>query len=122
MRNNKISPFFNFKSRGRKLGDFTLTLTLPTGDPQTQAEDFSARLTAWLARQSEDFKGNAEAPAIAAPTADGNARLTLRCTEDAMARIERQFAGDILRVDPPARHACGAIYPPKVDPWDISKW
>ena len=116
MRRQKISPVFNFVSSGKPLADYTLTLTKPGDDPSSQAEDFRARLTQWLRLQGDDAKGNAEAPAVA------DARITLRCTEETLGRIERQFAGDILKIDPPAQHMRGTIFPPKVDPWDVSRW
>lgn len=121
MKNKDIRIAFNFCARGKALQDYTLTLTKPDGRPATQAEDFRARLTQWLRLQGDDFKGNAEAPVATAP--DGrNARVALRCTEDTLVRVERQFAGDILRIEPPAKHMRGTVYPPKVDPWDTSKW
>ena len=109
MKHKDITSLFNFVSRGRELNDYTLTLTRP--------ENFCPRLTRWLQMQGDDFKGNAEAPKEL-----DNARLSLRCTEETMSRIERQFAGDILSVSPPAEHHRNAVYPPKVDPWDVSKW
>jgi hypothetical protein len=117
MAKQKLSDLFNFVARSKALQDYTVTLTRPDADLVAQAGDFRERLMNWLRLQGDDFKGNAEAPIVAK---DG--KVSLRCTEDTVARIERQFAGDILRVDPPARHARGAVYPPKVDPWDISKW
>lgn len=118
----KISLAFNFVSRGRELNDYTVTLSRPEADPQRQADAFCARLSRWLRMQGDDVNGNAQAPEALPPSEAGNARLHLRCTEEAMLRIERQFAGDILGVAPPALHQRGTIYPPKVDPWDISKW
>jgi hypothetical protein len=112
---------FNFCSRGKRLQDYTVTLTKEDGKSTAKVEAFRLRLTQWLRMQGDDFKGNAEEP-LAARTTAGDPRLLLRCTEEAMARIERQFAGDILRVEPPALHQRGTIFPPKVDPWDTSKW
>lgn len=109
MKRRNLSATFNFRSAGKPLNEYTLTLTRP--------DDFCARLTRWLKMQEDDSKGNAEPP-----RALNNTRLSLRCTEETMARIERQFAGDILSVSPPAKHHRGTIFPPKVDPWDISKW
>lgn len=117
----RISPLFNYVSRGRELCDYTITLSRPAADLAAQAESFAATLSRWLHMQGDDFKGNAKEPKPAAST-NGNARVSISCTEETMARIERQFAGDILRADPPALHARGTVYPPKVDPWDISKW
>lgn len=116
MRRQKIGPLFNFVSQGKPLQDFMLTLTKPGADPAAQSDDFRARLTQWLHRQGDDANGNTQAP-VAAGT-----QVSLRCTEETMQRIERQFAGDILKVDPPAQHMRGTILPPKVDPWDVSKW
>lgn len=116
----RISPVFNYVARGRELCDYTITLARPSSDLAAQAEGFAATLSRWLHMQADDFKGNAEEPQPASSTT--NARVSVRCTEETMARIERQFAGDILRTDPPAQHVRGAVYPPKVDPWDISKW
>lgn len=109
MKKKDITSLFNFQSRGKPLNDYTLTLTRP--------EDFLARLKRWLQMQGDDAKGNAEAPGKL-----DDARISLHCTEETMARIERQFAGDILSVSPPAEHHRNTVYPPKVDPWDISKW
>lgn len=109
MKKKKIGATFNFHSAGKPLNEYTLTLTRP--------EDFHGRLTRWLQMQGDDAKGNAEAPRALEET-----RLSLRCTEETMARIERQFAGDILSVSPPAEHQRGTVYPPKADPWDISRW
>lgn len=122
MRKNdaKLYPLFNFCSRGRDLNDYTITLARPQADAAPQAARFAAQLSRWLHGQGDDFKGNATAPEAA--SAKGQPQVRLRATEEAMVRIERQFAGDILKVDPPAKHIRGAIYPPKVDPWDISKW
>src|SRR6187455_615252 len=82
---------FNFCSRGKPLQDYTVTLTKADGKSPAKVEGFRARLTQWLRMQGDDFKGNAEEP-LTARTAEGNLRLVLRCTEEAMARIERQFA------------------------------
>lgn len=117
----RITDLFNFVSRDKQLDGFTITLTRPAPDLAAQAEDFAERLTKWLMMSGDDFKGNAKAPAAAA-VEGGNARVTISATEETMARIERQFAGDILRVDPPAKEVRGAVYPPPVDPWDVSKW
>ncbi|MEZ0226648.1 MAG: hypothetical protein ACAH83_18980 [Alphaproteobacteria bacterium] len=111
MKKRNLADLFNFQSRGKTLNDYALTLT------RSQAEDFRLRLTRWLKMQGDDFKGNAEAPRTLDET-----RVSLRCTEETMARIERQFAGDILSVSPPAEHHRNTVYPPKVDPWDVSKW
>jgi hypothetical protein len=121
-RKRRPGPDFNFVSRGRKLDDYTVALARPEPDAARQAAEFCARLSRWLRMQGDDAKGNAEAPVTLAPSEQGDARLRLRCTEEAMLRIERQFAGEILSVAPPAAHQRGTIYPPKVDPWDISKW
>src|SRR3569832_96365 len=101
MKHRRITELFNFESRGRALNDYTITLTRPGADRGAQAEDFAERLTRWLQMQGDDYKGNARRPAAA----DGT--VALSCTEETMARIERQFAGDILRVDPPATHVRG---------------
>lgn len=117
----KITDLFNYEARGKKLASFTLTLARPEKDIASQSARFAETLARWLMMQGDDFKGNAQKPA-AAEASGGYARVSIMATEEAMARIERQFAGDILRTDPPAQHVRGAIYPPKVDPWDISKW
>ncbi|TAL35928.1 MAG: hypothetical protein EPN97_06720 [Alphaproteobacteria bacterium] len=117
MKRTNISATFNFCSAGKTLNEYTLTLTQPDAGALARPEDFPARLTRWLQMQGDDAKGNAEAPKSLE-----NARVSLRCTEETMARIERQFAGDILSVSPPAEHQRGTVYPPKLDPWDISKW
>ena len=122
MRKEKLNPCFNFESRGFVLQDYQITLSRPDADPQAQAKDFLARLTRWLRMQGDDWKGNAQAPSIIPSSLGGNAQLSLSCTEETIQRVERQFAGEILRVTPPARHQRGTIYPPKVDPWDVSKW
>jgi hypothetical protein len=110
MQDKNIRIPFNFCARGKTLRDYMITLTKPDGRPATQAADFSLRLTQWLRLQGDDFKGNAEAPVTASP--DGrNARVALRCTEETLVRVE-----------PPANHMRGTVYPPKVDPWDTSKW
>lgn len=101
---------FNFVAKGKELQDFTITLV--RGD----ADDFRLTLARWLQKQQDDISGNTKEPAVA----DG--KVTLRCTEETLARVERQFASDILRTDPPPKHARGMVYPPKVDPWDVSKW
>lgn len=111
-----------FNDRGHKLNAYTIEITRPAADPQAQAGDFIGRLDRWLMLQGEDFKGRAKTPEVIAPSANGNAQIRIECTEAAMAAIERQFASDILRVNPPAEHIRGAVYPPKVDPWDVSKW
>lgn len=118
--NNGIRSRFN--DRGHRLNAYTIHVTRPAKDPQAQAEDFCGRLDCWLMLQGEDFKGHAKTPEIIAPSTNGNAQLRIECTEAAIARIERQFASDILRITPPAEHTRGALYPPKVDPWDVSKW
>lgn len=117
----KITDLFNYEARGKKLDSFTITLARPEKDLPAQSARFAETLARWLMMQGDDFKGNAQKPAVA-DAADGYARVSIAATEEAMARIERQFAGEILRADPPAQHVRGAIYPPKVDPWDISKW
>jgi hypothetical protein len=117
----KITDRFNFVSRDKDLTAYTLTLTRPAADLDAQAGSFADTLARWLMMQGEDFKGNAKKPE--ATTAEGgNARVRIEATEEMMARIERQFGGDILRADPPPAHARGTVYPPKVDPFDISKW
>lgn len=122
-KNFKITDRFNYVSRNKQLNSYAITLTRPQADfaAQAQAEGFAETLARWLMNQGDDFKGNAKKPQ--AITAEGgNARVALEATEETMARIERQFASGILRADPPAEHARGAIYPPKADPFDISKW
>lgn len=121
-RRTKLSPFFNFQAQGRSLGEYTITLCRPTGQPEAQAEDFKLRLMRWLQLQGDDRKGNAQEPHAVPAAADGYARVSLSCTEETMLRIERQFAGDILAVAPPPQHQRGTVYPPRVDPWDITKW
>ncbi|MBI1215526.1 MAG: hypothetical protein GC185_06885 [Alphaproteobacteria bacterium] len=111
-----------FNDRGKQHESYTITLTRPAPDLAAQAEDFCERLSLWLTKQGEGFKGEAKAPEAAAVSNEGNARVSIQCTERAIALIERQFGTDILKVDPPAQHVRGAIYPPKVDPWDVSKW
>lgn len=111
----KIKDQFN-KPPQRDLQAFTITLTKPEADTAAQAASFAATLDRWLQRQGDMQKGNAQNPVAGAGT------VAISCTEETMQRIERQFAGKILRVDPPAQHQRGTIYPPKVDPWDISKW
>jgi hypothetical protein len=101
---------FNFVAKGKALQDFSITLVRGTAD------DFRLTLARWLQKQQDDISGNTKEPAVA----DG--KVTLRCTEETMMRIERQFATDILRTDPPAKHIRGTVFPPKVDPWDASKW
>jgi hypothetical protein len=119
---SEITPAFNFKSRGRQLNEYTLTLARPQEDLVAQGEGFRTTLARWLRMQGDDFKGNAQEPITLAPSTEGNARVGIRCTEEMMARIERQFGGDVLRADPPPAHARATVYPPKVDPWDVSKW
>ena len=114
-----------FNDRGKEHESYTLTLTRPAADAEgatAQAEDFCDRLSRWLALQGEGFEGNAKMPEAAAPANTGNARVAIDCTEATLALIERHFAADILKIDPPAQHVRGAVYPPKVDPWDVSKW
>lgn len=111
----KIKDQFNQPPQ-RDLQAFTITLTKPQADKTAQADSFAATLDRWLQRQGDMQKGNAQSPVAGVGTVD------ISCTEETMQRIERQFAGDILRVDPPAQHQRGTIYPPKVDPWDVSKW
>ena len=113
----KIAPTFNAAVQDAE--DFTIVLTKPEADTAAQAERFKNKLSRWLLMQGEQ---NAEAPAVAAPNAAGNAQVTIRCTEAALLRIERQFAGDILRVEPLPQHQRGTIYPPKVDPFDVRFW
>lgn len=113
----KLAPYFNAAVQGKQ--DYTITLTKPEADPARQAEAFCKRLDRWLCLQHET---GAEPPVAAAAAPAGNAQLAIRCTEAAMLKIERQFAGEILRVDPPAEHQRGTIYPPKVDPWDVRYW
>ncbi len=118
----KISPVFNYQTDAQKqLSAYTITLTRPAADLATQSDAFRTTLERWLRMQQDDQKGNAEKPAVTAAEA-GHARVTIRTTEETMARIERQFGGDILRTDPPAEHARGLVKPSKVDPWDVSKW
>lgn len=116
----KITPPFN--SSAQTLSDYTLTLTKPDGNPQAQAEDFCARLSRWLQMNGEDAKGNTKLPETLAPTASGNARLGIHCTEEMLCRIERQFAGDVLSIAPPAEFQRGTVFPPQVDPWDVKYW
>jgi hypothetical protein len=112
-----------FRDLGRPHEKFTITLTRPeSGAGAAQSEDFRARLERWLLLHGAGQKGEAKTPETLPAADTGNGRLSIECTERMMALIERQFASDILRVDPPARHVRGAIYPPKVDPWDVSKW
>lgn len=118
--NNGIRSQFN--DHGFTLNTYTIEITRPAENLQAQAEDFFGRLDRWLMLQGLDFKGRAKTPEVIAPSANGNAQIRIECTEAAMAAIERQFAGDILRVDPQAQHIRGALIPPKVDPWDVSKW
>lgn len=101
---------FNFVARGKELQDFTITLV------RGEAEAFRLTLARWLQMHHEDTNGNAREPGVT----DG--KVTIRCTDEMLGRIERQFASDILRTDPPPVGARGAIFPPKVDPFDISKW
>ena len=111
----KIKDQFN-KPPQRDLQAFTITLTKPEQDVGAQAASFATTLDRWLQRQGDMHKGNAQSPVAGAGT------VAISCTEETMHRIERQFAGNILRVDPPAQHMRGTVYPPKVDPWDVSKW
>jgi len=113
----ELAPYFNAAVEGKQ--DYTIVLTKPEKDLTQQAERFRARLHRWLCLHQET---GAEPPAVTTPSAAGQAQLTIRCTEAALLRIERQFAGEILRVDPPAEHQRGTIYPPKVDPWDVRYW
>lgn len=117
----KIADLFNFVSRGKELTTYTLTLSRPEQDLDAQAQNFADTLTRWLHMQGDDFKGNAKLPK-AADAVGANARVSIEATEEMMARIERQFGGDILKSDPPPQHARGTVYPPKVDPWDVTKW
>jgi hypothetical protein len=114
----KLTPAFNAANSAQQ--DYLLVLTRPAADLAAQAEEFRARLERWLYLQGEDAKKTFSQ--LAAAPGEGNARVTLTCTEALMAHIERQFAGDILRVEPPAQHARGAVYPPKVDPFDVRFW
>ncbi len=111
----KIKDQFN-KPPQRDLQAFTITLTNAEADTAAQVASFTATLDRWLQRQGDMQKGNAQNPVAGAGT------VAISCTEETMQRIERQFAGNILRVDPPAQHVRGTVYPPKVDPWDVSKW
>lgn len=112
MKNNERSLVipFNFVAKGKELQDFTITLV------RGEADEFRLTLARWLQKQQDDKNGNTKEPSVA----DG--KVTLRCNEETLARVERQFASDILKTDPPAQHIRGAVIPPKVDPWDVSKW
>ena len=105
----KLSPEFNAPQQS--LGAYTIVLV-----KAQQAEAFAERLSRWLLLQGDGQKGAAQRPVAA----DG--KVTVNCTEAVMAKIERQFAGDILETLPKPEHIRGAIYPPKVDPWDVSLW
>jgi hypothetical protein len=108
--NNGLLVPFNFVACGKELQDFSITLV--RGD----AESFRLTLARWLQMHHEDTGGNAKEPGVA------GGKVTIRCTGEMLGRIERQFASDILCTDPPPRGARGAIFPPKVDPFDVSKW
>ncbi|HYD17885.1 MAG TPA: hypothetical protein VEF76_05360 [Patescibacteria group bacterium] len=115
----KLREEFNTPPQ-RDLQPFKITLTKPAADLAAQGADFKRRLGRWLERQGDMHKGNAVAPDAGVTTT--HATVSISCTEETIARIERQFGGEILRVDPPAKHVRGAIYPQPVDPWDVSKW
>jgi len=117
----KKSPAFNDAAKPA-LNDYTIVLTKPDGTPDAQAAAFAAKLDRWLNLHGDAAAKTTEAPAATAPNSNGNAQVTIKCTEAVLVRIERQFAGDILATLPPPEHARGTIYPPKVDPWDVRFW
>ncbi len=107
----KLSPAFNAPQQSLS----AYSIVLVKQDAAT-AEAFATRLSRWLLLQGDGQAGRAEKPATS------GSQVTINCTEAVMASIERQFAGDILKTLPPPEHIRGTVYPPKVDPWDVSLW
>jgi hypothetical protein len=105
----------------RALFDFTITLTPRGDDAQKRAEAFQRQLERWpLIRQN--LPRHKLAKAEAGVNDKGQPVLTVQATELLIMDIQRQFAGDILKVDPQVD-----VIPPShrkrpVDPFDVRYW
>jgi len=105
----------------RALFDFTITLTPRGEDPQKRAEAFQRRLLRWpLVRHNLPRQKLAKVEA--GVNESGQPQLKVQATELLIMDIQRQFAGDILKVDPPVD-----LIPPShrkrpVDPFDVRYW
>lgn len=101
--------------------DFTITLTPCDTDAQKRAEDFARRLQRWpLVRRHLPRQKLAKAEA--GVNDNGQPVLRVQATELLIMDIERQFAGDILKVDPKVDPIPPSHRKRPVDPFDVRYW
>lgn len=102
--------------------DFTLTLVPTSGDALARAQAFKATLERWpLLRHTQDARVRLDS-ASADVSASGQPQVKIKATEAALQDIQRQFAGDILKVNPQPDPVPPSRRVRPVDPFDVRFW
>lgn len=119
-----MKPYFNQKSEANRDDalkmDFTLTLTGPAAGAEARAETLAAALQHWPQLRGT---GDSLVSDVRVQVSDtGAGQVVLKATEPAILDIQRQFATDILRVDPQPDVILPSRRPQPVDPFDIRFW
>ncbi|MFN7113422.1 MAG: hypothetical protein ACK4PK_03595 [Alphaproteobacteria bacterium] len=119
-----MKPHFNQKSEvnrddALKL-DFTLTLTGPAAGAEGRAETLAAAIRRWPQLRGTGDRWVSDVRAQLSETGAG--QVVLKATEPAILDIQRQFATDILRVDPQPDVILPSRRRKPVDPFDVRFW
>lgn len=105
----------------RALFDFTITLTSRGDDAQKRAAAFQRQLERWpLIRHN--LPRHKLARAEAGVNDNGQPQVKVQATELLIMDIQRQFAGDILKIAPPVDSIPPSHRKRPVDPFDVRYW
>lgn len=119
-----MKPHFNQKSEINRDDtlklDFTLTLTGAASGALARAEGLAAAIARWPQLRGTGEKLVSDVRAQLSDTGAG--QVVLKATEPAILDIHRQFATDILRVDPQPDVILPSHRPKPVDPFDVRFW
>lgn len=120
-----MKKYFNQKSDinrddAKKL-DFTITLTGRGDDTiYERAQDLAKAIRRWPQLRGTGDRLVSDVEAFLTET--GGAQVRLKATETAMLDILRQFATEILRVEPEIDVIPPSHRPKPVDPFDVRFW
>jgi hypothetical protein len=119
-----MKSYFNQKSEvnrddALKL-DFTLTVTGPAAEAQARAEGLAAAILRWPQLRGTGDRLVSDVRAQLSETGAG--QVVLKATEPTILDLQRQFATDILRIDPQPDMIPPSRRPKPVDPFDVRFW
>lgn len=100
--------------------DFTLTLTGSAVDSLARAEGLAAAIVRWPQLRGTGDRLVSDVRARLSETGIG--QVVLKATEPAILDLQRQFATDILRIDPQPDMILPSRRPKPVDPFDVRFW